>query len=53
MQNTLDIYNSYDKNITKMIYMQGYEDNNYMVLGLTGPFSCAKAVSEFFGYAYY
>ena len=33
--------------------MRGIYDLNNMVLSLTGPYSCAKAVSEFFGYKYY
>ena len=53
MQNTIDIYNYYEQNITKIIYMYGYYDNSNMVLSLAGPIAVAKAFSEFFGYKYY
>ena len=53
MQNTLDVYNSYEQNFTKMKYMSGIEDTPWMIMSLTGPWSCAKAVSEFFGYTFF
>ena len=53
MQNTLDVYNSYEQNYTRMINMSGKEDTQWMVMILTGPWSCAKAVSEFFGYTFF
>ena len=53
MQTQIDIYNYYEQNITKMIYVRGYKDINYMILRLSGPFAVAKAFTEFFGYKYY
>jgi len=32
MQNTLDAYNSYEQNFTKMIYMSDREDTPWMVM---------------------
>ena len=53
MQNTLDVYNSYEQNYTRMINVSGKEDTQWMVMIMTGPWSCAKAVSEFFGYTFF
>ena len=53
MQTQIDIYNFYEQNITKMIYMKGYKEIGNMILSLAGPYAVAKAFSEFFGYKYY
>ena len=53
MQTQIDIYNFYEQNITKMIYMKGYKEIGNMILSLSGPYAVAKGFAEFFGYKYY
>ena len=41
MQNIIDIYNYYEQNITKLVYVNGYEEINPMILKLAGPIASA------------
>lgn len=51
MQTYLDIYNEYDKNISKILNLKGDNFENIAEF-LIGPFAVARAITEFFGYKY-